>query len=306
MTHSCAFRIGSHFIGRQLSGCRMATGAWDRPPVPPMPHFGGKDSILLAPPGAKTITNRRLGKPGNARPFCHGVRFTVRRNDSVCSGVVGLLQDGRPPAVFRTITEIRVHPVQSSSVRAISHVAKKPAEVFPLIADIYPPSAVVLKLHVGRVSAPVPHGLPRSVSFGFRHSMQQPSGLAPPGASAAFCSAGSQIAGKHVNGFSAIAQAAYQEAPLGFSYGALGHQFPISFGYLFHLTRTINNNTCKSTTHKRPQQHGRDSVKGILAACQSQEAGRGGQLNTALASSAPLRYVTAPEGRHLSRDFFNG
>lgn len=74
-----------------------------------------------------------------------------------------------------------------------------------------------------------------------------------------------------------------------------------------HRSRfTRSTEEASANREPRPQQHGRDSVKGILAACQSQEAGRGGQLNTALASSAPLRYVTAPGGRHLSRDFCNG
>ncbi len=70
------------------------------------------------------------------------------------------------------------------------------------------------------------------------------------------------------------------------------------------FTRSIE----KASANREPrsQQYGRDGAKGILTACQPQETGRGGQLNTALAFSAPMRYVTAHGGRHLSMDSFNG
>lgn len=126
----------------------------------------GKCLLRWPPASVEPSTNHIHGNSKMFSKFSHASSHATDRKDSAIPLVSRLLNPAFPATVSRFIVPIVVYPSNRHAVWRLAHVGKKARKITPPLTHADPPSAIVTKRVVGRISASVDHVLPNTVSPG--------------------------------------------------------------------------------------------------------------------------------------------
>ena len=119
---------------------------------------------LIECPSCQAISKRFAGKTEFMRPVYQAHRFSIVRNQAVCSLVPALLFWSCPSAVVFRVTKRVVDAINAARWRRFcSHILQKRFKRQPSIANGYPTPTVVAVRLASRISATVKHVRPRFV-----------------------------------------------------------------------------------------------------------------------------------------------
>jgi len=107
------------------------------------------------------------------RPLLNGESLTMKRQKDILSGVVGLLFERSPSAIFRAIVPINIRiAIQGWLLFGRTpHVSEEILKRFPSFTNLDSSFAVVLRSREVRIVAPLIHRSPCIVNSGATHPM---------------------------------------------------------------------------------------------------------------------------------------
>lgn len=117
-----------------------------------------------------------------SRPLGNRQRVSMKRDESIRSAIVRLLNAARPTAVVRSISTIVVNAFKSRFGRTFAHVGKEGAEIVPPLTDANPTIAVAsAKNWCFGITTPIVHRRPNTVGRRVGLPVRVPACLASTG-----------------------------------------------------------------------------------------------------------------------------
>lgn len=131
-----------------------------------------KNRVLMRKPifGNSFIDGVRVNA-GFSRPLGNSFGFPKDSQPDIIPGVVLLLNQSCPIAIFWAVVSVVISTLQSHSIWAFAHIVDKVFKVLPSFTDLYSTPSVPFKRLVFFNGASPPHVIPRLVFCGSRKTM---------------------------------------------------------------------------------------------------------------------------------------
>jgi len=131
------------------------------------------------------------------RPFGNRQRFAESRHNVAAlfnqfTAVGILITNGRPSAISRFVIAVVVDTIKRVVFRTLAHVGKKVIEFSPTFTNANTATTVMFPSSGFGISAPLQHGVPRSVSRMIGHAMRS-DGISSPTSARLRWSRGTQL-----------------------------------------------------------------------------------------------------------------